>query len=673
MLSVTVYPLTWRVFRYQLLRFLLTCLVGLGAYSPASSAQSSSVAKPTRVKQRLAVLELNNRAQLTGEESKYLTDLLRRTTSELLRDKLAVMTRENIQVMLPPDRTLEECVGECEVQTGQLLGAHYIITGSIIKFGQFFRVTIKLHDTQSGELMGTEVAGAGDLLALEQQIQVKGQALIRKILSGSPLAPQGTIKRRSLTEESTSLTQYGGGERLIVELRSDPPSAGISIDGSQRCSEGEEVCRVEISSGAHDVAMALKDYFTKRASVTFGKSEVQKVTWTLEPNFVHLEVIPTPSTLKYQINGTQYRGPQVKRAKPNALYKVVTNDPCYTRAGEEVSAPLGERVIVKLAPKRQRSLLDVSAVGSRGEPLEISVRVDGGGAHITPARFEVDTCSRSITTTHAELPSRSERLSLKAGAMKRLVLRFDTDRKGRERRKAQESIAKQRREQRAREETERRASSDNLLKLYRNKKLLTWVNVQSGVYSYDKLSSDLTPYYGLGCGFELHLDSFFLIGRALGAKGFSRGGQIGVLFDTAYVLFPFSLGAGSCWGRSCLSLSFDFGSFLNDNARIFEESDTEGELDDNGDHLFVPTTDPNQVGVLGYIPISLRYSFLMSRGPTFAKVTESGWRLVIEATGVPFNKPYRWFPTPEPGLYPTQSTGLIPIFIGAGFEYAFLL
>ena len=187
------------------------------------------------------------------------------------------------------------------------------------------------------------------------------------------------------------------------------------------------------------------------------------------------------------------------------------------------------------------------------------------------------------------------------------------------------------------------------------------------------MNSDLTPYYGLGFGFEFHFDSVFLIGKALGVKGFSRGGQIGVLFDTAYVLFPFSWGAGSCWGRNCLSLSFDFGSFLSDNARLGEESDGEGELDESGDHLFVPTADPNQVGVLGYIPISLRYSFLMSRGPKLGKVTESGWRLVIEATGVPFNKPYRWFPTPEPGLYPTQSTGLIPIFIGAGFEYAFLL
>ena len=667
---------SWRLWTLRLLCLILTLFwVTQASWSVAQTSSETAFKPQPAVKQRLAVLELNNRAQLTGEESKYLTDLLRRTTSELLRGKLVVMTRENIQVMLPPGRALEDCVGECEVQTGQLLGAHYVITGSIIKFGQFFRVTIKLHDTQSGELLGTEVAGAENLLALEQQIQVKGQQLIRKILSGAPLKPQGRVQRRTLTRDQESIAQYGGGARLIVTLRSEPSGAGISIDGSQRCSEGEAVCRVELTAGAHDVTMALKDYFTKRASVTFGKSEVRELTWRLEPNFVHLEIIPTPKTLSYQINGTQYRGSRVKRAKPNTRYKIITDDPCYARTGEEVSAPVGERVVVKLTPKRQRSLLDISAVGSKGEPLEVTVRVDQGEAHQTPARFEVDTCAKSITATHPSLPSLSAQLTLRPQAMKRMVLRFDTDRRAREAREAQAEEDRKAQEKSAREAAERYAASSEIRDFYRQDELFTWFNLQSGAYFTDRFISDPTPYYGVTMGFELHWDSAFITGKAWGAKGFVREGNFGLLFDVAYVLFPLSLGGGKCWGRGCLSLSFDFGSFLIDNVRLpGDDSDGEGRLisDDDEEHNFVPTRDSSQSGAFGIIPISLKYSHILTSAPKASSDHLSVWRLVLEVTGVPFNQPYRWFPTPEPGLYPTPQGGQIPLFIGVGLEYTFV-
>ena len=177
---------------------IMSALILIQLISPAlSSAQSAEQSDAIGAKQRLAVLELENRAQLTTEEARYLTDFLRRTTSGLLKSKVIVMTRENVQVMLPPDKKLEDCQGECEV-----LGVHYIITGSIIKFGAVFRVTIKLHETKSGELMGSEVAGAKNLLALEEQIQVKGARLIRELLSSSDQGSKGEIKRKTLDSSS---------------------------------------------------------------------------------------------------------------------------------------------------------------------------------------------------------------------------------------------------------------------------------------------------------------------------------------------------------------------------------------------------------------------------------------------------------------------------------------
>ena len=69
-----------------------------------------------------------------------------------------MIDKANVLELLPPERTLEECIVECAVETGRLLQASYIITGDIIKFGRSLRVTVRLHDTQTGRLIASEVA-----------------------------------------------------------------------------------------------------------------------------------------------------------------------------------------------------------------------------------------------------------------------------------------------------------------------------------------------------------------------------------------------------------------------------------------------------------------------------------------------------------------------------------
>src|ERR1041384_6629438 len=88
---------------------------------------------------RVAVLELRNklpapeRAQFDGS---YLTDLVR---SGLLKaaPSLDLMTRENVLVLLQSQgKTLEECEGECEVDTARRLGADLGGSGDILRFGR---------------------------------------------------------------------------------------------------------------------------------------------------------------------------------------------------------------------------------------------------------------------------------------------------------------------------------------------------------------------------------------------------------------------------------------------------------------------------------------------------------------------------------------------------------
>src|SRR5204863_8468414 len=114
---------------------------GGGSVAPISvPAQQLAPAPPPKqaVQARglVAVLDLNNklrgaeREQLDGV---YFADQVR---AEIKRrvPSLGVMTRENIMVLLQAGgKTLADCEGECEVDTGRRLGADYVISGDMLK------------------------------------------------------------------------------------------------------------------------------------------------------------------------------------------------------------------------------------------------------------------------------------------------------------------------------------------------------------------------------------------------------------------------------------------------------------------------------------------------------------------------------------------------------------
>ena len=116
---------------------------------------SKTYATPNaREKQRVAVLELRNRAGLPVDTVVYLTALVRKAAARLPQSRFSLMTKENIVTLLPPGQSIEDCLKECEVETGRALGVHWLITGQVIKFGASLRIVLNLHHTKSGELRG---------------------------------------------------------------------------------------------------------------------------------------------------------------------------------------------------------------------------------------------------------------------------------------------------------------------------------------------------------------------------------------------------------------------------------------------------------------------------------------------------------------------------------------
>ena len=138
----------------------------------------------------MAVLELRN--ELEGPDrnlldAAFLTDIVRQQALEAV-PSLKLITRENVLTLLEASgKRLEECEGECEVDTGRRLGADVIATGELLRFGNGFRANLRLHDTHSAQLLSAAVASGDSPEALEKDL-TRAVAKLMLPLGGGRLA-----------------------------------------------------------------------------------------------------------------------------------------------------------------------------------------------------------------------------------------------------------------------------------------------------------------------------------------------------------------------------------------------------------------------------------------------------------------------------------------------------
>ena len=160
--------------------------------APAAASATSSTPPPPVSPGLVAVLELKNQLPVAEKESlsaSYVTDLVRSEVLARGGGSLTMITRENILVLLQAaGRSLEDCEGECEVDTGRRLGADFVITGELLKFGSSLKLNLKMHQTRTGQLLGGAQASGINLDELEKSV---GPAVARLI------APLNVEPRRS--------------------------------------------------------------------------------------------------------------------------------------------------------------------------------------------------------------------------------------------------------------------------------------------------------------------------------------------------------------------------------------------------------------------------------------------------------------------------------------------
>jgi uncharacterized protein (TIGR02145 family) len=159
----------------------------------------------------VAVLETISEKDIIGRSEKvFLTDKLREMAKTVLPDYMGyvIMTRENINAMLPPGKSVEECEGSCLVETGKNIAADFVAQARVGKFGQQLTLTVELYETAGNNLVGTFTTKKSDAEGLLIEIEEKAGQLFKKIVGNVPLTNKIDIKDETLLNDLRDGQQY---------------------------------------------------------------------------------------------------------------------------------------------------------------------------------------------------------------------------------------------------------------------------------------------------------------------------------------------------------------------------------------------------------------------------------------------------------------------------------
>ena len=120
-------------------------------------------------------------------DRQYLTNVLREQAVKELPavQNYTIMTRENIQQMLPPGKAIEDCEGSCLVETGKNIAADFICQARVGRFGKSLTLSAELYETAGNKLIASFNGRGANV-----------EELLELIKKEAPHLPSRRLKRR---------------------------------------------------------------------------------------------------------------------------------------------------------------------------------------------------------------------------------------------------------------------------------------------------------------------------------------------------------------------------------------------------------------------------------------------------------------------------------------------
>ncbi|MEC7984311.1 MAG: tetratricopeptide repeat protein [Myxococcota bacterium] len=388
-----------------MLRRILLLLFFIATFPNVASAQI-----------RLAVLEFRGvevkESLLRVLSDKVRSGVLHVSQGQQIRgEKLIIMTRENMQQVLQDQGlSAEDCKGECEVQLAKNIGADYVISGELIRLDELYVLTVKMHETQDSNLLGSETVETEQKRELLSGAQTLGSRIFQRALKLGDLS--------SMHSDSLQ-TGFSGGEdsdwninpsqkKSIIQFESDPEGAAVLLNGNLICNSTP--CSKAIDGGRYKVSIQKERYFPWEDTLVTGRTK--RLLAELRPTFGYLQIPSNQSGIRLLLDGKQELTIPLQTLEIDAgLHKITVNDPCFQGPDYTFQLKAGRTERIENYPiKARRSGIEVSVKDQDDNDLSASVMVDGQRIGISPGTFEVPLCSKEILV---EFKEKQERQSLR--------------------------------------------------------------------------------------------------------------------------------------------------------------------------------------------------------------------------------------------------------------------
>jgi len=234
----------------------------------------------------MAVLEtLSPKDLLTTQERLYLTDILRGQAVKMLpaEQNWTIMTRENINVMLPPGKKIEDCEGSCLAETGKNIAADYVAQARISQFGNSLAISAELYETATNKLISS-FAGKGESVDdIEKIIKEQAPSFFKKARDNS-WSGFGYVNTNSTF--SFQVTQ-----KFIVDLTTEPAGAIPTFDGKAIPQCTSTPCKIQLEAGEHRLVIS-RDRFEDLDTLINITENNQVINVNLVPNTGLINITP---------------------------------------------------------------------------------------------------------------------------------------------------------------------------------------------------------------------------------------------------------------------------------------------------------------------------------------------------------------------------------------------
>jgi len=369
------------------MRFLNTVFVLLLCFVASTSAAYVAVLETMADASAKDIVSLSNR--------QYLTNVLREEAVKQLPavQNYTIMTRENINAMLPPGKSIEDCEGSCLAETGKNIAADYICQARVGRFDGKLTLSAELYETAGNKLMASFNGRGANLSELLDLIKRKAPDFFRSIKGNTTgFSGIGGISEVGSVDEFS----YGGKKKYIVEISSSPAGAVPTIDGKADPKCLSTPCKVQVEEGEHRIVVS-KERYDDAETIEDVRVNNQKVELTLSPNFGFLDVKPALGKfaanwgkLQITVDGNRVMG--TRMLLDPGIHSVRLAHPCYDPVEFKVSIVKNKTEVFDQAMQRGKGGLELNAEYN-GEPQAVAVFIDGMESGSTPYSGEVPLCA----------------------------------------------------------------------------------------------------------------------------------------------------------------------------------------------------------------------------------------------------------------------------------------